>query len=51
MKLTILGTGNATVSECYNTCYAIRTIEGKHFLVDAGGGNRILKVLKTQEST
>ena len=23
MKLTILGTGNATVSECYNTCYAI----------------------------
>ena len=45
MKLTILGTGNATVSECYNTCYAISD-EGKHFLVDAGGGNRILKVLK-----
>ena len=36
MKLTILGTGNATVSECYNTCYAISD-EGKHFLVDAGG--------------
>ena len=32
MKLTILGTGNATVSECYNTCYAISD-EGKHFLV------------------
>ncbi len=31
MKLTILGTGNATVSECYNTCYAISD-EGKHFL-------------------
>ena len=45
MKLTILGTGNATVSACYNTCYAISD-EGKHFLVDAGGGNRILKVLK-----
>ena len=45
MKLTILGTGNATVSECYNTCYAISD-EGKNFLVDAGGGNRILKVLK-----
>ena len=45
MKLTILGTGNATVSECYNTCYAISD-EGEHFLVDAGGGNRILKVLK-----
>lgn len=23
MKLTILGTGNAAVSECYNTCFAI----------------------------
>lgn len=45
MKLTILGTGNAAVSECYNTCFAIS--EGnRHFLVDAGGGNRILKVLK-----
>lgn len=45
MKLTILGTGNATVSECYNTCFCIS--EGReHFLVDAGGGNRILKVLK-----
>lgn len=45
MKLTILGTGNAAVSECYNTCFAISEGE-KHFLVDAGGGNRILKVLK-----
>ena len=45
MKLTILGTGNATVTECYNTCFALRE-EGKHFLVDCGGGNRILKVLK-----
>ena len=45
MKLTILGTGNATVSECYNTCYAISDV-GLLFLVDAGGGNRILKVLK-----
>ena len=45
MKLTILGTGNAAVSECYNTCFAIS--EGsRHFLIDAGGGNRILKVLK-----
>lgn len=45
MKLTILGTGNAAVSEYYNTCFALS--EGnRHFLVDAGGGNRILKVLK-----
>lgn len=45
MKLTILGTGNATVTECYNTCFAMSE-NGKHFLVDCGGGNRILKVLK-----
>ena len=45
MKLTILGTGNAAVSEFYNTCFAISD-NGKHFLVDGGGGNRILKVLK-----
>lgn len=45
MKLTILGTGNAMVTECYNTCFALS--EGsRHFLVDTGGGNRILKVLK-----
>jgi ribonuclease Z len=45
MKLTILGTGNATVSECYNTCFAFSNEKG-HFLIDAGGGNRILHVLK-----
>lgn len=45
MKLTILGTGNANVTECYNTCFALS--EGdRHFLVDAGGGNQILKILK-----
>lgn len=49
MRLTILGTGNATVTELYNTCFTIsEEIDGKreHFLVDAGGGNRILKILK-----
>lgn len=45
MKLTILGTGNADVTECFNTCFVISE-EEKHFLVDAGGGNKILKVLK-----
>lgn len=45
MRLTILGTGNAMAVECYNTCFALS--EGdRHFLVDTGGGNRILKVLK-----
>lgn len=45
MKLTILGTGNAAVTECYNTCFAFSK-EDAHFLVDAGGGNQILKRLK-----
>ena len=42
MKLTILGTGNAMVTRCYNTCFALS--EGEDFLlVDAGGGNGILR--------
>lgn len=45
MKLTILGTGNASVTEYFNTCFAL-TRDEQHFLVDSGGGNRILKVLK-----
>lgn len=44
MKLTILGTGNAMVTNCYNTCFAIQ--DSNHcFLVDGGGGNGILKQL------
>lgn len=59
MKLTILGTGNAAVCECYNTCFALTDTndencannqdcqpKNQHFLIDAGGGNRILKHLK-----
>ena len=49
MKLTMLGTGNATVTECFNTCFVISNEENMHFLVDTGGGNRILKVLKDCE--
>lgn len=45
MKLTILGTGNAAVTECYNTCFALSE-NGQHFIVDGGGGNRILGILK-----
>lgn len=45
MKLTMLGTGHASVTECYNTCFVLS--EGnRHFLVDTGGGNQILKRLK-----
>lgn len=46
MKLTILGTGNAMVTECYNTCFALSNENQEHFLVDAGGGNTILHQLK-----
>lgn len=49
MRLTMLGTGNANVLDYYNTCFVLsdKTLEGDaHFLVDGGGGNRILKVLK-----
>ena len=45
MKLTILGTGNAMVTDCYNTCFAISDGD-RHFLVDGGGGNTILGRLK-----
>ena len=45
MKLTMLGTGHAMVTECYNTCFVLS--EGdKHFLVDGGGGNGLLRQLK-----
>ena len=33
MKLTILGTGNAAVSECYNTCFALKKGE-EYFLTE-----------------
>lgn len=46
MRLTMLGTGNASVIECFNTCFVLSNEEGMHFLVDTGGGNRILKVLQ-----
>ena len=45
MKLTMLGTGNAGVTECYNTCFAIEN-QGEYLLVDGGGGNGLLKQLK-----
>ena len=45
MKLTILGTGNAKVTKCYNTCFTLN--EGKeYFMIDGGGGSTILKQLE-----
>lgn len=45
MKLTMLGTGNALVTECYNTCFVLHENQ-EYFLVDGGGGNEILRQLK-----
>lgn len=45
MKLTLIGTGNALVSKCYNTCFLLSNEQG-HFLVDGGGGNYILNQLQ-----
>ncbi len=41
----MLGTGNATVTQCYNTCFVLETTNTQ-LLVDAGGGNGILRQLK-----
>ncbi|MBQ5951308.1 MAG: MBL fold metallo-hydrolase [Lachnospiraceae bacterium] len=45
MKITMLGTGNALVTECYNTCFVVED-RGGYFLVDGGGGNALLHQLK-----
>jgi len=39
-QIIMLGTGNAGVTRCYNTCFAILTTENV-LLVDADGGNGI----------
>ena len=47
-KLYVFGTGNAQATRCYNTCFAIRD-EDEYFMVDAGGGNGILRVLEDMD--
>lgn len=47
MKINMLGTGNATVTRCYNTCFTISE-NNQYFLVDAGGGNGILSILEEE---
>ena len=48
MKLTMLGTGNALVTECYNTCFVLSD-GNDHFMVDGGGGMTVLHQLKYAE--
>ena len=45
MKLTMLGTGVAQVTECYNTCFLFDE-NGKLLLVDGGGGVMLLRQFK-----
>ncbi len=44
-SITMLGTGNAMVTKCYNTCFFVTLEDGNIFLTDAGGGNGILRQL------
>ena len=45
MNLTMLGTGHALVTECYNTCFVVND-GGRLLLVDGGGGELILRQLR-----
>lgn len=46
--LYVFGTGNAAVTNLYNTCFALRDSD-EYFMVDAGGGNGILKILDNMQ--
>lgn len=35
-RITMLGTGSAAVTKCYNTCFVLSSPKS-HLLVDAGG--------------
>ena len=37
--ITMLGTGNALATRCYNTCFVLHSCDGTVLMVDAGGGN------------
>lgn len=43
-QLIVLGTGHATVKNCFNTCFALKE-NNEYLLVDGGGGNQILTQL------
>ena len=46
--LYVFGTGNAAVTNLYNTCFALRDSD-EYFMVDAGGGNGILKIMDNMQ--
>lgn len=45
-KIIVLGTGSASVTEIFNTCFVLEDSKGEYLLVDTGGGNGILKQCK-----
>ena len=45
-QLYVFVTGNAIVTRCYNTCFAIKNSDGEYFMVDTGGWNGILRILE-----
>ena len=45
MKLYVLGTGRGDSIDAYNTCFVLEN-NGEQLLVDAGGGNQILKQIR-----
>ena len=47
--ITMLGTGNALATRCYNTCFTLHDPSGEILLVDAGGGNGILTRMEQAE--
>lgn len=46
-KIIVLGTGTASVVENFNTCFVLEDSKGEYLLVDTGGGNGILRQLKS----
>ncbi len=44
-QIIMLGTGNAVVKDCFNTCFILKT-DNELLMVDAGGGNGILSQLQ-----
>lgn len=49
-QLTMLGTGSALVTHCFNTCFLLHTPETL-LMVDAGGGNGILRQLEEAQTS
>lgn len=46
MRITMLGTGHAVVTECYNSCFVLQDDAGDGLLVDGGGGSGIVTQMK-----